>query len=60
MSVSKGSGNKKRRAPLPEEIYPSLVKEASNLVNDSPDDGGTTSTERMPRILPPEEPVRTL
>lgn len=56
MSANKANNVKKRRAPLPEEIYPDLVKDTSDLVNDT----GSTSNERLRRTLPLGEPVRTL
>ena len=57
MSANEANNGKKRKAPLPEEIYPDLAaKETSDLVSDT----GSTSTERLPRTLPLGEPVRTL
>ena len=56
MSASRVNNVKKRRAPLPEEIYPDLADETSDLVSDS----SSTSSERLPRTLPLGEPVRTL
>ena len=60
MFVNKASGVKKRRAPVPEEVYPNLVRDFSNLVNENCDDSGAASAERLPMTLPLAEPVRTL
>ena len=60
MFGSKANGVKKRRAPLPEEIYPDLAKRSTSLVNESQDDSVLTSTERMPKALPLGQPVSIL
>ena len=66
MSVKPGL--KKRRAPLPEEVYPNLLSESST--NTHPDGLrvgtvvgtglNTTSAEIQPTTLPFWEPVRPL
>lgn len=49
-------GYKKRRAPLPEEVYPNLANRAS-IVLDGSREPTITSNEGQPRILPLGEPV---
>lgn len=54
--------NKKRRAPLPEEIFPNLEpRKVLKPEEDKPqEDRGVPSNLTLPKALPLGEPVRTL
>lgn len=54
--------NKKRRAPLPQEIFPNLEpRKVLKPQEDKPqEDRGVPSNLTLPKALPLGEPVRTL